>query len=89
MEGEIEATFRGEKLIFRSGETFGIPANAPHHFKNISAQVARLLCICAPAGQEEFFAEVGMPVATRTTPPPVLDQATQAEMKEKAFQLAP
>ena len=89
LEGEIEATFRGEKLVFRTGETFGIPANAPHHFKNVSAQAARLLCICAPAGQEEFFAEVGAVAATRTTPPPVLDQAAQAEMKKKAVELAP
>jgi hypothetical protein len=27
-----------------------------------------MLCICSPAGQEKFFMEVGVPVATRTTP---------------------
>jgi hypothetical protein len=49
----------------------------------------RLLCICSPAGQEEFFAQVGVPVATRTTAPPKLDSAAQAEFKAKAEALAP
>jgi quercetin dioxygenase-like cupin family protein len=69
LEGEIEATFRGEKTIIRAGETINIPANAPHRFQNKSGQPARLLCLCSPAGQEEFFKEVGVPVATRTTSP--------------------
>jgi len=89
LEGEIEATFRGKKSVVRSGETVNIPANAPHSFTNASKQTVRLLCICAPAGQEAFFAQVGIPVATRTTPPPKLDKAGQAEFMKKAQQLAP
>ena len=89
LEGEIEATFRGEKSVVRAGETVNIPANAPHSFTNGSKQAVRLLCICAPAGQEEFFAQVGIPVATRTTPPPKLDKAGQAEFMKKAQELAP
>src|ERR1700733_15611545 len=72
LEGEIEATFRGTKMIVRAGETIHIPANAPHQFRNASAEAARLLCICSPAGQEEFFLEVGVPVPTRTTVSPKL-----------------
>ena len=60
LEGEIEATFRGKKTIIRAGETINIPANAPHQFQNKSGQPARLLCLCSPAGQEEFFKEVGV-----------------------------
>ena len=89
LEGEIEATFRGKKSVVRAGETVNIPANAPHYFTNASKQIARLLCICAPAGQEEFFAQVGVAVATRTTPPPKLDKAGQAESMKKAQELAP
>jgi quercetin dioxygenase-like cupin family protein len=89
LEGEIEATFRGAKQTVRAGETINIPANAPHQFHNSSSQPARLLCICSPAGQEEFFKEVGVIVATRTTPPPPLDAAAQAELKAKAAALAP
>jgi quercetin dioxygenase-like cupin family protein len=89
LEGEIEATFRGKKSIVRAGETINIPANAPHQFQNRSRQPARLLCVCSPAGQEEFFREVGVPVATRTTPPPSLDEAAQAASVAKIKVLAP
>lgn len=83
LEGEIETTFRGEKSTVRTGETVNIPANAPHQFQNESEKAARLLCICTPAGQEEFFMEVGVPVATQTTPPPELDEAAQQAFKAK------
>lgn len=89
LEGEIEATFRRAKSVVRAGETVNIPANAPHRFQNKSKQAARLLCVCSPAGQEKFFLEVGVPVATRTTPPPKLDPAAQAAFKAKAEALAP
>ncbi len=89
LEGEIEATFRGAKSVVRAGETVNIPANAPHQFHNASGQQVRLLCICAPSGQEEFFQEVGVPVATRTTAPPKLDAAGQAAFMAKAKALAP
>ena len=76
LEGEMDATFRGKKSIVRAGDTLHIPANAPHQFHNASAGPARMLCICSPAGQEKFFLEVGVPVATRTTPPK-LDEKEQ------------
>jgi quercetin dioxygenase-like cupin family protein len=89
VEGEIEATFRGEKSTVRAGETLSIPANAPHSFTNASKSNVRLLCLCAPAGQEEFFAQVGVPVATRLTPPPKLDKEAQDAFIKKAGELAP
>ena len=89
LEGEIEATFRGEKSVARAGDTLHIPANAPHQFHNASSKASRMLCICSPAGQENFFKEVGVPVATRTTPPPKLDEKQQAEFIQKARALAP
>jgi hypothetical protein len=48
-----------------------------------------MLCICSPAGQEEFFATVGVPVATRTTPPPKLEPSAHAEFIAKVVALAP
>ena len=89
LDGEVEATFRGEKSTVRAGETINIPANAPHQFHNSSSKPARLLCICSPAGQEKFFEEVGVRVASRTTPPPKLDEKQQKEFMEKAEALAP
>jgi hypothetical protein len=41
-----------------------------------------------PAGQEAFFAQVGVPVATRTTTPK-LDKVDQAASIKKAKDLAP
>jgi quercetin dioxygenase-like cupin family protein len=87
--GELEFTFRGVKQTVRSGETINIPSNAPHLFRNSSAAPARLLCTCSPAGQEEFFIKIGIPVATRTMPPPKLDEAAEAEFRAKTEALAP
>jgi quercetin dioxygenase-like cupin family protein len=89
VDGEIEAIFRGEKYIVRAGDTVNIPANAPHQFLNASSKPARLLCICSPSGQENFFQEVGVPVATRTATPPKLDATAQANFIAKASALAP
>lgn len=89
LEGEIEATFRGTKSVVRAGQTVHIPANAPHQFHNSTGQPTRLLCICSPAGQEEFFATVGVPVASRTTPPANLEPAAEAEFVAKVMALAP
>lgn len=89
LEGDLELVFRGAKQKVSAGETVNIPANAPHQFHNASNQAARMLCICSPAGQEEFFLEIGVTVATRTTPPPKLDEAEQAAFRQKAEALAP
>ena len=89
LEGEMEATFRGKKSLVRGGDTIHIPANAPHQFHNSSSKSVRLLCICSPSGQENFFKEVGVPVATRTTPPPKLDEDQQQQFMAKAKSLAP
>jgi quercetin dioxygenase-like cupin family protein len=88
LEGEIEVLFRGTSSTLRAGETVNVPANAPHSFKNVSDAPARLLCLCSPAGQEEFFQEVGIAVATRTTPAPKLNETEQAALKTKSEALA-
>jgi quercetin dioxygenase-like cupin family protein len=85
LEGEIEATFCGEKSTVHVGQTVSVPANAPHSFTNASGAAARLLCICAPAGQEEFFAQVGVTVPTRRSTPPKLDEAAQAMAVRKIY----
>ena len=85
--GEIEFTFRGEAHQVNAGSTVNIPANAPHSFKNNSDKPARLLCMCTPAGQEEFFMLVGDVVNSRTAPPPNLSKAEQAERLQRAKNL--
>ena len=88
LDGEMEATFRGLKTKVKAPQTIHIPANAPHQFHNVSDKPVHLLCICSPAGQEEFFAEVGVPVATPTTAPPKLDAADQGVFLAKVMALA-
>ena len=80
--------FRGATSVARAGQIVNIPANAPHAFKNISAQPARLLCTVAPAGEEDFFFAIGDPVPTRTAPPPELDEAARAQRAARAKALA-
>jgi quercetin dioxygenase-like cupin family protein len=88
LDGEIEFTFRGEVLSAGAGSTVNIPANAPHSFKNKSGRPARLLCMCTPAGQDEFFLAVGDPVASRSAPPPKLGDAERVDRVRRAKALA-
>jgi quercetin dioxygenase-like cupin family protein len=89
LEGELEFTFRGNKTVVKAGETVNIPANAPHVFKNKSGKTVRMLCMCTPAGQDEFFMEVGQPVAARMSPAAKLDKAAEAAFIAKVIALAP
>ena len=89
LDGQMEVTFRGNKSTVHAGDTINIPSNAPHQFHNASYEVVRMICICSPAGNDKFFLEVGVPVATRTTPPPRLDEKQMAEFLEKARLIAP
>jgi quercetin dioxygenase-like cupin family protein len=89
LDGEVQVTFRGETVLARAGETINVPANAPHAFSNRGEAPARLLCMCTPPGQEEFFVLVGQPVGSRTEAPPPLDAQAQAAFIAKANALAP
>jgi len=89
LEGVLQVTFRGQKSIVRAGDTVNIPSNAPHQFHNSASRPVRMICICSPAGNDSFFHEVGVPVATRTTPPPKLDGKQMAEFLEKVRAIAP
>ena len=89
LEGEIQFTFRGEKKIVKAGTTVNIPANAPHFFTNIEGQRARMLCMCAPAGQEEFFMGIGTPLESRTAVAPEQSKEEKAAFMKKAQALAP
>jgi hypothetical protein len=48
-----------------------------------------MLCVCAPAGQEEFFLTLGARVASRTAPPPPTNEAMRAALVARAGALAP
>lgn len=88
LSGELEFMFRGEPCTLKAPHTIHIPANAPHAFRNASEAPARVLCICAPAGQEEFFAAMGDRVDGRTAPPPELSDDERKERTERGKSLA-
>ncbi|MEH1166578.1 cupin domain-containing protein [Micromonospora sp. CPCC 205539] len=88
LEGAVEFTFREETTVARAGETVNIPANAPHFFRNTFDQPARLLCMCTPAGQDDYFLRVGDPVDGPTAPPPSLSADEQEVRKQRAAALA-
>lgn len=88
LKGELEFTCRGETQTVKAPVTVNIPANAPHMFKNKSGATVHMLCVCTPAGQEEFFMEVGVPVASRDAPPPEFSEEEQAEKGKLAQELA-
>jgi hypothetical protein len=48
-----------------------------------------MICICSPAGHDRFILELGVRVATRTTPPPNLDEKQMAEFVKNAKAIAP
>ena len=89
LEGELEFTFRGKTQAVKAPMTVNIPANAPHQFRNTSGRTAHMLCMCTPAGQEEFFIAVGVPVESRNAPPPKLTEEEQAEKSRLAKTLSP
>ena len=89
LEGEIEVTFRDQTSPVRAGQTANVPANAPHSFRNATGETVRLLCMVAPAGLEEYFAETGEAVGGRTSPAPVLDEGAATALMQKAQALAP
>lgn len=88
LEGEIEVTFRGEKHVVKAGSTVNIPANAPHFFTNRSGD-ARMLCMCTPAGQEDFFTAVGTPLHSKNDRPAKMSPDEMAAWGKRAAELAP
>jgi quercetin dioxygenase-like cupin family protein len=89
LEGEVEFTFRGKTSVIKAGMTVNIPANAPHFFRNTAEKTPRLLCMCTPAGQEEFFMLVGTALNSRTAPAPKLSQEEMGAFAKRAESLAP
>jgi quercetin dioxygenase-like cupin family protein len=89
LEGELEFTFRGKTQTVKAPATVNIPANAPHQFVNKSGRTAHMLCMCTPAGQEEFFMAVGLPVESRGGLPPTISKEEQAAKGKLAQELMP
>ena len=76
LEGEITFTINGERIVATPGMFANMPVGTAHSFKNESGKPARMLVSIAPAGLEEMFFEVGVPVppGTTTAVPPTKEE---------------
>jgi quercetin dioxygenase-like cupin family protein len=85
LEGEITFTINGEKMVAKAGTFANMPVGTPHSFKNESSQPAKMLISVAPAGLEQMFFEVGVPLieGATTALPPTKDEI------EKLLAVAP
>lgn len=85
LEGEITFTIGGERLVVTGGMFANMPVGTPHSFKNESSQPAKMLISVAPAGLEQMFFEVGVPLpdGSATALPPTKEEI------EKLLTVAP
>lgn len=86
IDGEIEVKSEGSTYIAKQGSFVDIPkGGVVHCFKNKTDKIAHLLCVVVPSGLEEFFMEIGTPVAPGTfLPPPPMDPDTIKKLVEIA-----
>lgn len=67
LDGEVEVKTETETYLARKGSFVNIPTGGVvHRFKNKSDQIAHLWCVVVPAGLDDFFKEIGKPVAADT-----------------------
>jgi quercetin dioxygenase-like cupin family protein len=64
LAGEVVVRSETQTYTARQGAVVEIPkGGAIHSFSNESDTLAQLLCVVVPAGLDDFFAEIGQPVA--------------------------
>lgn len=76
LKGEITFDVDGERAVATAGTFANMPIGTLHSFKNESGQPATMLISVAPAGLEQMFLELGVPLAqgATTAPPPTPDE---------------
>ena len=67
IEGEITFQIGDKRLVATAGIFANMPVGTPHSFKNESSRPAKMLLSVAPAGLEQMFFEVGVPLAEGAT----------------------
>ncbi|HEY2349677.1 MAG TPA: cupin domain-containing protein [Puia sp.] len=73
--GEVEVHSEAGSYTAKKGSFVVIPKGGiVHNFKNRKENPAQLICTVVPAGLEEFFEEIGEPVAAgKFLPPPSMN----------------
>ena len=67
LEGEITFQIGDQTLVATAGMFANMSAGSLHSFKNKSNRPAKMLISVAPAGLEQMFFEVGVPLAQGAT----------------------
>jgi quercetin dioxygenase-like cupin family protein len=62
LEGEVTLSVGSERIVATPGMFVNLPVGSLHSFKNETDRPARMLISVAPAGLEQMFFEVGVPV---------------------------
>ena len=83
LDGTFSFLNGDQQINAEAGSFIYIPKGTLHTFQNISDREGRLLVVITPAGLEDFFYEIGVPVAGASSAP-VPDQSTI----EKVLKLA-
>ncbi|WP_264214243.1 cupin domain-containing protein [Leisingera thetidis] len=85
LDGELEIVAGGETSAAGAGTVILLPKGSVHQFKNTGTTAARMLILAAPAGLEEFFAEVSQEPGTFSADnPPAIDPSQIGKMLELA-----
>jgi quercetin dioxygenase-like cupin family protein len=71
LDGEIVFTVSDKRIVATAGMFVNMPVGTPHSFKNESSKPARMLISVAPAGLENMFFEIGVPLAQGATAAPL------------------
>ena len=87
VEGEVEVKSEAGSFTAGKGSFVSIPKGGIiHDFKNNTNQNAVLICMVVPAGLEDFFIEVGEPVAVgEFLPPPPMNPESVKKLQAIAL----
>lgn len=76
LQGELTVQMgdRNNSMVATPGTFIYLPKGRPHSFINRTTTLVRTLSLTTPAGLENLFADLGMPVTDRTAPPPPITE---------------
>lgn len=63
LEGSLTAWLGGKRYELNAGDFVHMPRGVEHYFKNLSERRTRMLLTYTPGGFEQWFLDVGTPVA--------------------------
>ncbi len=69
LEGEFDFSIDGQTVHAKPGDTIFGKRDIPHTFRCVSETAGRMIVTVAPAGLENFFAEVGVELPTPDSAP--------------------